>query len=548
MVTTLAKPRHQRPAEHVPEPEAQATRSTWRYLPHAVLVTLGTVAAPLASIELIQMLTGETSIILSIVLASCLSAVVASAGSWLWQRRPGSRDILFGDLMLWSWARRLRTERRLRRATKLLKGAAAKDQAHQIEILETLAESLDARDPYTHGHSQRVARNANMIASRMGLSAEEVAKVRVAAAVHDAGKLAVDRAILNKPGALTDGEYEAIKEHPSRGAEMLEPLEEPDIVAMVRHHHERLDGSGYPDGLSGDEIPLGARIIAVADTFDAITSVRPYRRPRKQQVALKILKEEAGTRLDAEAVGVFLTYYTARRTAAWSSLVLTVPERLLGMLSGGAGPIAQGAAATVAAASVGGALVHPVLDIHPRASVPSAVVQHVGQSPAGRAAAADRGERSKDVTTRRRAESGKRSTGRADRTARSRAGDGGSGTGQQGPGTSGSGKTGSQKPAGVGNTTAPKAPKAPKEPNADRTTGRPETASPPTTEPGTSNPGQGQGNGNTGSGGGGSGPSGGGSSGSDGSGSSGNSGKGSSGSSETSGSGISGGGTKGKSG
>src|SRR4051812_47104384 len=98
------------------------------------------------------MLTGETSIILSIVLATGLSVAVASAGSWLWQRRPGSRDILFGDLMLWLWARRLRTERRLRRATKLLKGSAAEDQAQQIEILETLARALDARDPYTHGH------------------------------------------------------------------------------------------------------------------------------------------------------------------------------------------------------------------------------------------------------------------------------------------------------------------------------------------------------------------------------------------------------------
>src|SRR5215208_1928789 len=121
MATTLIKPQRERQEEHVPGLESPKARSTWRYFPHALLVTLGTVAAPLASIELMQMLTGETSILLSIVLATCLSVAVASAGSWLWQRRPGSRDILFGDLMLWSWARRLRTERRLRRATKLLK-------------------------------------------------------------------------------------------------------------------------------------------------------------------------------------------------------------------------------------------------------------------------------------------------------------------------------------------------------------------------------------------------------------------------------------------
>ncbi|MBN1527699.1 MAG: HD domain-containing protein [Thermoleophilaceae bacterium] len=413
MTTLLAKPPGERHAQPAPAAEEVKTRSTWRYLPHALAVTLGTVAAPLASVELVQILTGETSIILSLVVAGALSVAVASAGSWLWQRRPESRDILFGDLMLWSWARRLRTERRLRRTRDLLEGAAARDQEHQIEILERLAQALDARDPYTHGHSQRVARNAHMIARRMGLPDDEVARIRVAAAVHDAGKLEIDRAVLNKPGALTDDEFELIKEHPVRGAALLEALEEPEIVAMVRHHHERLDGSGYPDGLAGDEIPLGARIIAVADTFDAITSVRPYRRPRKQQAALKILKEEAGTRLDAHAVGVFLAYYTARRTAAWSSVLVAVPERIIGMLSGGAGPIAQGAVATVAAASVGGALVHPALDTQSQAnSRPAALVRSAGTpgSPVGTDTPETGRKAAARVTTRSERAAGRRTT------------------------------------------------------------------------------------------------------------------------------------------
>ena len=141
--------------------------------------------APLASVELMESLTGDRPIVMSLLLAIGLSALLASAGSWLWQRRPGSRDMLFGDLMLWGWVRRMLTERRLRRAARLLdgtagRGAAGSQRQHQVETLERLARALDARDPYTHGHSKRVARNAHMIASKMGLTAEQVAKVRVA--------------------------------------------------------------------------------------------------------------------------------------------------------------------------------------------------------------------------------------------------------------------------------------------------------------------------------------------------------------------------------
>ena len=255
---------------HDTSPAQDATRagkttSSWRYLPLAVLVTFGTVVAPIASVELFQELTGDGSILLSLLMAVGLSVAIATAGSARWQRRPGSTDILFGDLMLWGWVRRVRPERKLVKTTALL-GEHSADRDRQVEILEQLARALDNRDPYTHGHSQRVARNAHMIATNLGLPAKQIAKGRVAAAVHDVGKLNTDRAILNKPGALTDAEYAAIKLHPGDGADMLASLGDPEIAAMVRHHHERLDGSGYPDGLMGDEIPIGARIIAVADT------------------------------------------------------------------------------------------------------------------------------------------------------------------------------------------------------------------------------------------------------------------------------------------
>jgi HD domain len=358
-----------------PKHASPAHVSPWRYLPHVVAVTMATVVLPLVLVEVAQSLAGIHSIALAIPLAIALSVGAATIGASLWKRRPGARDMLFWDLMLVGFARRLWTERNLAQARRIVgearssldRGGQAPPRDVQVRTLERLARALDSRDPYTHGHSQRVAQNAHLIASRMGLPSGEVAKVRVAAAVHDAGKINTSREILNKPGRLTDDEFEVIKRHPVDGAEMIAPLRDPEIIAMVRHHHERLDGTGYPDGQAGEEIPVGARIIAVADTFDAITSVRPYRSPRKQQAALQILKEESGERLDAGAVGAFLSYYSGRRSAAWSSLALAVPERLMAFFTGGAGPIAQGAAATVAAVGITGALAGPILhpDSHP---------------------------------------------------------------------------------------------------------------------------------------------------------------------------------------
>jgi HD-GYP domain-containing protein (c-di-GMP phosphodiesterase class II) len=332
------------------------------------VVTFATVVLPLLLVELLELLTGERSIFLSIALAVALSAAIATAGSWLWQRMPASRDILFGDLMVLGFVRRLRAERRLSEVTRLLRtdplspDGVRSTRDERIQILERLARSLEARDPFMLGHSRRVARSAQMVAERMGLPPELLTKVQIAASVHDTGKINTPAHILNKPGALTDEEFEVVKRHPGDGADMLAPLGDPEIMAMVRHHHERLDGSGYPAGLAGDEIPLGARIIAVADTFDAITSVRPYRAPRKQRAALKILKEEAGGRLDPQVVATFLSCYSGRRTAAWSSLAVAAPERLLGLVTGGAGPLAQGAAATIAVAGLGGAFLNPTVE------------------------------------------------------------------------------------------------------------------------------------------------------------------------------------------
>lgn len=207
-------------------------------------------------------------------------------------------------------------ERRLAAALQLLRGAGGANdlsRGRRAELLTELAAELESRDPWTHGHSRRVAQHAAMIATRMGLSERHVRLVRAAAELHDVGKINTPRAVLHKPGKLTEVELGLIELHPVDGAEIVSTLGDPDLTAMVRHHHERLDGSGYPDRLTAPEIPLGARIIAVADTFDAITSTRPYRPARTDHEALEILEEEAGGRLDPVGVNAFRAYYAERQ-------------------------------------------------------------------------------------------------------------------------------------------------------------------------------------------------------------------------------------------
>jgi putative nucleotidyltransferase with HDIG domain len=346
-----------------------APTSTKRYLPHAVLATVVVMVLPALAVSAIDTAGRPWLVLGTVLLAMAFSVTAASLGSAIWMRRPQSRDLVFGDLMLWGWLRRIRAERRLAHAWELLEDgtedgrAGALGRERRYEVLQELSALLEARDAYTHGHTRRVTRHSERIAREMGLSPEDVAKVRLAAAVHDVGKLHTPREILNKPGRLTDEEFETVKRHPGDGAEMLAETEDPAITVMVRHHHERLDGTGYPDGLAGDEIPLGARIIAVADTFDAMTSSRPYRGACKHKKALDVLTQEAGSQLDPAAVAAFRRYYSGKRSVAWSAFLVTAPQRLgtwAGGLFQGAGvgatPLGQGVLAMGAAALSGAAL------------------------------------------------------------------------------------------------------------------------------------------------------------------------------------------------
>jgi putative nucleotidyltransferase with HDIG domain len=173
--------------------------------------------------------------------------------------------------------------------------------------VETLIRTLQARDPYTSGHSTRVSRYCLLTAEKLGLSTKEKHQLYLASMLHDIGKIGVPDDLLLHPGKLSTEDMEKIREHPDLGASMIQMLGEMNpIVPLIRHHHEAYDGSGYPDGLEGEEIPLISRIVATADTYDAMTSDRPYRKRRTPEEAIEELKKAAGNKLDPVIVRAFL--------------------------------------------------------------------------------------------------------------------------------------------------------------------------------------------------------------------------------------------------
>jgi len=176
-----------------------------------------------------------------------------------------------------------------------------------LNALTALVYALEAKDKYTSGHSQRVAEISVAIAREMGLSRQDIAGIRLAGLIHDIGKIGIRASVLNKPDRLNDNEHQHIKTHPEIGEHILAPVvEDENILKAVRHHHERYDGTGYPDGLSGEQIPLGAKILAIADAYDAITSERPYREAMSPQVAYKIIERCKGSQFDPEVANTFL--------------------------------------------------------------------------------------------------------------------------------------------------------------------------------------------------------------------------------------------------
>jgi putative nucleotidyltransferase with HDIG domain/PAS domain S-box-containing protein len=176
-----------------------------------------------------------------------------------------------------------------------------------IGLVKVMVNALDAKSQWTRGHSERVANYAVWIAEVIGLDDDEIKDLQLAGLLHDIGKIGTYDHLLDKPTKLTEEEFAVVKKHPAQGALILKDIKQlRDVIPIIRHHHERIDGRGYPDGLRNDEIPLGARILHVADTFDAIMADRPYRPSRGIDYAVSELKKYSGTQFDSEVVEAFL--------------------------------------------------------------------------------------------------------------------------------------------------------------------------------------------------------------------------------------------------
>ena len=193
-------------------------------------------------------------------------------------------------------------------------------QQHRMEristaTLEALVNALEAKDPYLRGHSARVADLSANVATEMGLNEEDVERVRMAGRLHDLGKIGTRDAVVSKEGPLTPEEFEHVKQHVIIGAQILAPLVHlGDVVSMVRSHHERVDGTGYPDGLSGEDIPIGGRIIAAAEIYDALTTSRPYQEKMTPEQAVERMADLSGTVLDTQVYDALVRIVGRRQT------------------------------------------------------------------------------------------------------------------------------------------------------------------------------------------------------------------------------------------
>lgn len=196
------------------------------------------------------------------------------------------------------------------------------------QVIQSLLKALRERDPYTYGHCRRVARNARLLAKAAGLSEYEQYTVEISSIFHDLGKLGIPDSILLKPGRLTPQEEAIMRAHPVKSAEIIQPLSSipffKSTLPGILHHHERIDGLGYPHRLKGEQIPLLARVILIADTYDAMTSTRPYRKALPNEVAYKELKLFSNRQFDEQLVKIFLQAHPT-----WGSIEEEISEEFV---------------------------------------------------------------------------------------------------------------------------------------------------------------------------------------------------------------------------
>jgi putative nucleotidyltransferase with HDIG domain len=226
------------------------------------------------------------------------------------QRALKRRDALMETDELNQW---LKEEVAVRTAE--LRRERANLQRISVATLEVLVNALEAKDPYSRGHSARIADLSAMVAAEMGLEDEDVEAVRTAGRLHDIGKIGIREEVLVKQGPLTDDEYEHVKQHVVVGSQILAPLTHlREVIHYVRSHHERWDGRGYPDGLKGEEIPIGARILAVVEVYDALTTSRPYQEKMSSEFAVERMRDLTGTGIATDVFDALEAVVNRRQT------------------------------------------------------------------------------------------------------------------------------------------------------------------------------------------------------------------------------------------
>ncbi len=218
--------------------------------------------------------------------------------------------LVLGAYFLGRRAKSRATAEEIAHVTGTLKRASEQNRQLFIEMIEMMGASLGARDPWAEGHSVRVAQYSAILARELGLPEVEVDKIRISAFLHDVGRIGIEDRILNKPGVLTPGEFDVMKRHTVMGYEIVRQVKQlTEMLPGIRWHHEALNGCGYPDGLNGEAIPLMARVIAVADTFDALTTERVFARGIEFSKALEILRKLAGSKYDPAVVEALHSVY-----------------------------------------------------------------------------------------------------------------------------------------------------------------------------------------------------------------------------------------------
>jgi len=222
----------------------------------------------------------------------------------------------------------------LERYVEDLNKKAEENRSLFMSSIQMLAGAVDEKDPYTRGHSDRVTRYSVLIATEMGLKEEDIEKIRISAQLHDVGKIGIEDRILKKPGALTPEEFEVMKTHTTKGAAILRPVDAlRDMLPGIELHHESLDGRGYPHGLKGDQIPLMPRIIMVADTFDAMTTNRPYQAAMDPEYVIRIINSLAATKFDPHVVGAMTKVFEGGKLRIQRAATITGEQAQASMAS-----------------------------------------------------------------------------------------------------------------------------------------------------------------------------------------------------------------------